>query len=100
MQNQPKPFSAERTQLTVAKITVFYALFFVAMKIVIIFQGAWMLPNLLISLPVILTGLAAWYLLKIHKVNWLFVIISIVVISAVRYYETEAVHWLHSYLNS
>lgn len=100
MEQQPKPFSSERTKLTIAKITVFYALFFVAMKIVIIFQGAWMLPNLIISLPIVITGLIAWYLLKNKKVNWLFVIISIIVISAIRYYETEAVYWLHSYLNS
>ncbi|QSS96467.1 hypothetical protein [Psychroflexus sp. ALD_RP9] len=97
-QKPSKPFSSERTKLVITKITAIYAAFYFVLKLSAIFNGAWVLPNLVLTLPLLILGLIAWYLLKSEQTNWLFVIVSILIISAIRYYEAEAVVWLNSIL--
>lgn len=97
-QKPSKPFSSERTKLTITKITAIYAGFYFILKLSAIFNGAWVLPNLILTIPLLVLGLIAWYLLKSEQTNWFFVIISILVISSIRYYEVEAVVWLNSIL--
>ncbi len=101
MQNlneQSKPFSAERFKLTVTKITAIYALFYFVLKLSAIIQGAWILPNLILALPILILGYIAWVLLRKKATNWLFVIVSILLISAMRYYESQLVVWLNTQL--
>lgn len=99
MSDKPAPFTNPRNKLTIYKITVIYAAFFVLMKTYsIVFKNFWILPNLIISLPVIFIGLMAWWQLKQEKTNWWFIVLSIFVVSVVRYYETEWAFWLNQNL--
>lgn len=93
-QNRPKPFSKERTKQTIGMIVYFYCVFFVIMKIVAVFQGVAVGPNLLIAVPFI--GFAVWgFWHQRHRdFSWLYIIIGILLISALRYYE----HGLLQYL--
>lgn len=97
-QQPSKPFSPERIKHSITKITAIYAGFYFVLKLSAIFQGAWVLPNLILTLPLLILGLIAWYLLRNDNTNWPFVIISILVISSLRYYEAELVVWLNSIL--
>ncbi|WP_127846454.1 hypothetical protein [Psychroflexus aestuariivivens] len=95
---KPKPFTSEKNKLIFTKIIVIYAAFFLVLKLAAIFQGAWVMTNLLIALPVVILGLIGFYLLKNNSVNWFFPIFSIILISALRYYETDLANWLHEQL--
>ena len=95
MSDKPAPFTNPRNKLIIYKITIIYAIFYTLMKLYAIFQGAWVLPNLIVALPLVLIGLIAWLQLKAQKTNWWFIGISIIVVSTVRFYETDWVVWLN-----
>ncbi|MBS3739026.1 hypothetical protein [Mesohalobacter halotolerans] len=99
MSDKPAPFTDSRNKLTIYKITVIYAAFYVLMKVYsIVVESLWVLPNLIISLPVVIVGIVAWWHLKKNKTFWWFIIISIIVVSAVRYFEADWVVWLNQNL--
>jgi hypothetical protein len=98
MSDKPAPFTNPRNKLTIYKITIIYAAFYFLMKLYAIFNGSWFLPNLIISLPILFIGLFAWWQLKQDKTNCWFIAISIIVVSAVRYYEQDWVYWLNQNL--
>ena len=98
MEEKAPPFSNPRNKLTIYKITIIYAAFYVFMKLYAITQGQWLMPNLMVSLPIVIIGLVAWFQLKKQNTSWWFVGLSIVVVSAVRYYEHDWVMWLNANL--
>jgi drug/metabolite transporter (DMT)-like permease len=98
MSEKPAPFTNPRNKLTIYKITIIYAAFYFLMKIYAIINGSWFLPNIIISLPMVLIGILAWWQLKQEKTNWWFIAISIIVVSAVRYYELPMAYWLNQNL--
>lgn len=87
--NHSKPFSKERTKAIICKIIFFYSLFFVIMKIIAIFKGAVMLPNLLMAIPFLILTAIGFYIDRRNKYSWIYVIIGIIVISTIRYYEPQ-----------
>src|SRR5690625_3834382 len=87
--NRPKPFSKERTKVVVSKIIYLYSLFFVMLKGVVVFKGAAVLPHVLMALPFLIFAIAGIYLERINRHSWVYVVLGIVVISAVRYYEID-----------
>ena len=92
-----KPFSAKRNKNIITKITVIYSAFYIILKFSAVFQGQWIWANLSLALPFLLLGLTGIYLLKNKMENWVYVVISVVVISLIRYYETELVVQLHEF---
>jgi len=99
MSEKPAPFTNPRNKLTIYKITIIYAAFYILMKLYAIFiEGSWLLPNLILCAPMILVGLVAWKQLKDEKTNWWFIAISVIVVSVLRYYEAEWVVWLNQNL--
>ena len=98
MEEKAPPFSNPRNKITIYKITVIYTAFFVIMKGYAIFEGQWFMPNLIVCLPIVCIGIIAWLQLKSNKTSWWFVILSILVVSAVRYYEHDWVIWLNANL--
>lgn len=98
MSDKPAPFTNPRNKLTIYKITIIYAAFYFIMKIYAIVNGAWILPNLIVSLPIVFIGFLAWWQLKQNKTSWWFIAISIIVVSTVRYYEQGWVYFLNQNL--
>ncbi|GAA0872064.1 hypothetical protein GCM10009117_12110 [Gangjinia marincola] len=70
------------------------------MKIIAIAQGAWLLPNLIIAAPFLILAALGWRLNKQKNYSWLYVIAGVVVISLIRYYETEWMFWLNETFSS
>ncbi|WP_281754939.1 hypothetical protein [Neptunitalea chrysea] len=68
-------------------------------KIIAILNGSWLMPNLLIAFGLLLLGGAGFGLIKKDTYSLIYVIIGIVLISALRYYEVEWVVWLHEVLD-
>lgn len=87
-------------KVIISKIIVFYSVFYVVMKLIaILFEDAWALPNLILALPFLLFALIGGLLMKKETYSWLYVIAGVLVISAIRYYETQWVVSLHEYFS-
>ncbi|MFV8281543.1 hypothetical protein ACNKXS_08355 [Christiangramia marina] len=80
---------ADRYLVLISKIIFFYSIFFVVMKVISMFQGAWVIPNLILSLPYLVFGLVGGYMVKSNRYHWAYVIAGVILISIVRYYEVE-----------
>lgn len=86
---RPKPFSKERTKLIVGRIIYFYSIFYVLIRLFSGFQDEVFLPHLLIAIPfMILVGIGFVFEKK-KDYSWIYVIIGIVLISLLRFYEQE-----------
>ena len=85
---------SHRNLIIITKIILFYSIFFILMKAVIIFQGAWIVPNLVLMLPFLILAAIAGFQVKQEKYSWIFVLVGAVVIILTRIYETELAFWL------
>lgn len=96
--NHPKPFSKERTKAVVSKIIYLYSLFFVVLKVIVVFKGAAFLPHFLIALPFLIFAIAGIYFERINRYSWVYVVLGLVVVSAVRYYELDLLQYFQEAL--
>lgn len=86
-----------KTLVLISKIIFFYSIFYVVMKILAIFQGAWLIPNLILTLPYLLFAAVGGYMLRTDKYHWAYVAAGIIVITAVRYFEKDWMLALHQH---
>lgn len=86
--------------MLLSKIILFYSVFYIVMKVIaVLFENVWVLPNLILALPFLIIAILGGMMLKRNDYYWIYVIAGILVISLIRYYETEWVVDLHQYLN-
>lgn len=86
---------SHRNLVILTKIILFYSIFYVFMKLVVVLFGdAWPVPNLLLSLPYVILALVSWWQVKQEKFSWLFVVIGAAVIILTRIYEREFSVWM------
>lgn len=95
---RPKPFSAENTKIIVCKVIFYYSLFYIVMKILAIFNNAWIIPNLLLCIPFAVFGIIGFRMTRENKYYWSYLILGILVISATRYFEKDLAIYFHQYL--
>lgn len=91
---------SHRNLVILTKIILFYSLFFIFMKAVILFQGAWLIPNLGLMLPFIILALVSWFQVKKENYSWFFVTIGVAVIILTRIYETRLAFWIQQFVES
>ncbi|TRO65282.1 hypothetical protein [Christiangramia sabulilitoris] len=91
--------NSQRYLVLISKIIFFYSIFYVIMKIVAMFQGAWMIPNLILSLPYLVFAVVGGIMVKRNSYHWAYVIAGAILISIVRYYEQEWMLQLHEYFS-
>ncbi|MHA6281183.1 hypothetical protein ACXYMT_13460 [Salinimicrobium sp. CAU 1759] len=89
---------SHRNLVILTKIILIYSIFFIVMKAVIIFGGAWLLPNLLLMIPYLILGVIAIILVKHESYSWWFVGIGILMIIITRVYETQFAVWIQQRL--
>ncbi|MFD1095406.1 hypothetical protein [Salegentibacter chungangensis] len=90
---------SHRNLVLISKIIFFYSIFYVIMKLIAVFKGAWPEPNLILMLPYLLFALIGGYMMKTDKYHWAYVIAGVIVISLVRYFEKDWMVALHQYFN-
>lgn len=83
----------------ITRIVAYYCLFYGLIKISAIFRGAWLIPNLIIAVLLLLLGAVAFYQIKRKQFSGIFVILSIVLISALRFYEIRLVHLIQEWVS-
>jgi hypothetical protein len=92
--------SAGNIKATVSKIILFYSIFYVIMKLIaILFEGAWAIPNLILSVPFLIFAAVGGLMLKKNSFSWIYVIAGVIIISVIRYYERAWMLGLHDYFN-
>ena len=91
--------TSQRYLVLISKIIFFYSIFYVIMKILAIFQGAWVKPNLILSVPYLIFAVVGGIMVKKNNYHWAYVIAGAIVISVIRYYEQEWMVQLHTYFN-
>lgn len=89
--------NSHRYLVLISKIIFFYSLFYVIMKILAMFQGAWVIPNLILSLPYLVFAIVGGLMVKRNSYHWAYVIAGAILISVVRYYEQQWMVQLHEY---
>lgn len=83
----------------ITRIVAYYCLFYGLVKISAIFRGAWLVPNLIIAVLLLMLGGVAFYQIKQKTFNGIFVILAIILISTLRFYETRLVHLIQEWIS-
>lgn len=91
---------SQRNLVIITKIILFYSIFYVGLKLFIIFRGAWVGPNLLLALPFLLLAIVSGILVYRNKYSWLFVAVGAAVIVLTRIYESQWVWWLQQQIGN
>lgn len=85
---------SHRNLIIITKIVLFYSLFYVVMKAIVIFGGAWIVPNLLLMVPYLILAGIGWMHLKRETYSWWYVGIGAAVIILTRIYERDLAVWI------
>jgi len=93
MENQ-EPVVFNKYLVSLTKIVSVYSFFFVLLKSIAIFRGAWMIPNIILAIPFIIMGILTAYTVIYKKYSWIITIITVALIIAVRCYEYDLVYFL------
>lgn len=93
-ENRHKPFSKDRTRYIVGMVIYFYCVFYIIMKVIEIFQGAAALPYLILIIPFAVLAFVGNRLQRHKYFGWSYVIIGVLLISFMRYYELSLVQYL------
>uniref|UniRef100_UPI00404AEFC7 hypothetical protein n=1 Tax=Flavobacterium sp. TaxID=239 RepID=UPI00404AEFC7 len=96
--NPIEPFVFNKYLVSLTKIVAFYCFFFVLIKSIAIVRGAWLLPNIIVTLPLIIMGIWSAYTSYFQKYNWFTAVTGAIVIVAMRYFESGLVFYLHDNL--
>ncbi|SDR66793.1 hypothetical protein [Gramella sp. MAR_2010_147] len=91
--------NSQRYLVLISKIIFFYSVFYVIMKIIAVFTGAWAIPNLILSIPYLGFAIVGALMVKRNSYHWAYVIPGAILISIVRYYEKEWMLQLHEYFS-
>ena len=85
---------SQRNLVILTKIILIYSIFFILMKLVIIFGGAWLVPNLLLILPFLILVIISGIQVKRETYSWWLVGIGAAVIILTRIYERQLAVWI------
>lgn len=96
--SRARPFSAERTKVVACKIIFFYSIFYIVMKILAVLNNAWLVANLLLCIPFILFGLIGFWMNRNNKYSWTYLILGVLIISAIRFFEKDLLIYFHQQL--
>lgn len=91
---------SQRNLVIITKIILFYSIFYVGLKLFIIFRGAWVAPNLVLALPFLLLAIVSGIIVSKNKYSWLFAGVGAAAIILTRIYESQWVLWLQQQLGS
>lgn len=97
-ENRPKPFSKDRSKYIIGMVIYFYCVFYIIMKVFEIFQGAATLPYLILIIPFVALAIIGNRLQRRQSFGWSYVVIGVLLISFMRYYELSLLQYLQEIL--
>lgn len=90
---------SERNLTIVTKIIAYYCAFYMGVKLYVLFSGATNpIPQLVLAAVLFLIAFTGFYLLKKERQNWGFAIFGVLVVSALRYFEQDLIHWMSAWI--
>ena len=93
-----EPIVFNKYLVSLTKIIAFYCFFFVLIKSIAIVRGAWLLPNVIVTIPIILMGIWCAYTSYFQKYNWIAAGTGAALVIALRYFESGIVFYLNANL--
>ncbi|MEJ4090101.1 hypothetical protein [Galbibacter orientalis] len=87
-----------RTLVTVTKIIAYYCMFYAAVKCYAIINGMWLFPNLIVGIFLAVIAFIGFWIMKTEKYNWYYLVVCVVLLSALRYYEPTLIPYLQEVL--
>ena len=93
------PMPPKTLEIT-SKIILIYSFFYIGLKILVIFQGAWLEANLILALPFVLLALWGVIILRSGKFSWIYALVGILVVGLSRYFEKDWAMTIQSFFNS
>lgn len=82
------------------KILLIYSLFFIGLKVIAIFRGAWVDANLILATPFVFLAVWGGITLKRKNLSWIYVIAGILIVGLTRFNEKDWAIELHSFFSS
>lgn len=96
--NLQEPLIFNKYLVSLTKIIAFYSIFFVLIKSIAIVRGAWLMPNILVSIPIIAVGIWCAFTSYTQKYNWFAAGFGTAVVIIMRYFEEAIVFYLNANL--
>ena len=90
--------TSNKNLVVLTKIILIYSIFYVGIKLFIIMQGAWLIPNLILCVPYIVFVIVSGLIVKSQRYSWPFAVFALIVIVLVRIYETPLAQWVQEQL--
>lgn len=86
--------TSNKNLVVLTKIILIYSIFYIGIKLFIIMQGAWLIPNLVLCVPFIVFVIVSGLIIKNQRYSWPFALFAMVVIVLVRIFETPLAGWI------
>ncbi|MCX2681584.1 hypothetical protein OOZ15_16640 [Galbibacter sp. EGI 63066] len=83
-----------KISVTVTKIIAYYCLFYAAVKVYAIIKGMWPWPNVIIGVFLGIIAFIGFKIIQRNTYNWYFIGICVVLLSLLRYYESQLMSYL------
>ena len=94
------PILNPKNKIVFNKIILIYSIFYLALKIyAIVFMNQWFVENLILSSPIIVIGILAYYFQREQIQNWTFILLSIGAAIILRLNEAKWILQIHEFLN-
>jgi hypothetical protein len=90
---------SNKYQVSFTKIIAIYSFFYIILKGIAVYKNAWVVPNVIMASSFLLLGIISSYVVFAKKYNWHIVIIGVLWIALVRYFEVEWLHYLQEYFS-
>ncbi|PKP39813.1 MAG: hypothetical protein CVT96_11550 [Bacteroidetes bacterium HGW-Bacteroidetes-13] len=86
-------------RIVLFRIIILYCLFYAVVKIIGIWKGMWLIPNLIIVFGLAIIGIIGIWFVKQNKYPLIYVMAGSLFIVLLRVYETRWVFYLNQYFN-
>ncbi|WP_417361165.1 hypothetical protein [Galbibacter sp.] len=89
--------SSSKFLVTLTRVLAYFSLFYAILKGIAIFGKHFFWPNLILGLLGAIVAFLLFRVIKNESYNWIYVIICVLLFSAIRYYEERLMVYLDNF---
>jgi len=86
-------------RITLFKIIILYCFFYAVVKVIGIWKGMWLIPNLIVVITLVIVGITGIWLTRQKNYPLIYLMAGSFFIILLRVYETRWVLYLNQYFN-